>query len=378
MPQTRPSRAPCPTTRTCRCCSRTATRREQVHDALGGPRHPPAALLLAGAARAELRRAAAAAAGRRRRGRQDPVPADVPRHDRRARSTRSSPSIVAEPAMSRSGERACSRCAGRRSYLVSWFRAAVAPAGTGGGRQLRSAGRGDGHRRRQSRRAAADVRRVRGLRPRRVPPRGDRPASCRCSTSSCHCWPRRRTGSPRPGVVVAVSSPDVVATCRDKLAMVAAVREQHDARRPAHEPRPARRRGVDPSTVRPECSSSRGSAPDRSPRSSTTEADEVAVLHRKVSRDLRSTYLARASATARAATSWCRRRCRAGARADRRQRPRRSVPRGARQPQAGDAGRRDGRRRGRRRHDAARGGRAPTRRDARPCRRPRRRRVRRR
>ena len=48
------------------------------------------------------------------------------------------------------------------------------------------------------------------------------------------------------GVVAAVSSPDVVATCRDKLAAGRPPCASARTRRPTDEPRSAGRRGVDP------------------------------------------------------------------------------------------------------------------------------------
>ena len=180
-------------------------------------------------------------------------------------------------------------CAGRRSYLVSWFRAAVAPAG-------------------------------------RVVAVNSHPlAAAMVTADSSHVAPplisgeyvdfvldvcrREEIGLVVPlfdlelpllaaaadrfaagGVVAAVSSADVVAMCRDKLALAAAVRERTalDAPRTSLDPEDGvawLRDGAGGLFVKPRYGT--GSIATIS----TTEADEVAVLHRKVSRDLRSTYL---------------------------------------------------------------------------------------
>ena len=194
------------------------TRREHVHDTLVAHDIHPRRYFSPGLQRAELRQAGADL----------PVAEDVAArilclptfHDMTDQQVdevvcgRSSTRSIDEPVVN-----VLLTCAGRRSYLVSWFRRPWRQRGRVVAVNSHPARRGDGHGRQQ---------------PSSRPPltsgeyawtssstcaaarRSD--WSSRCSTSSCRCSPRRRTGSPRPGVVAAVSSADVVATCRDKLA----------------------------------------------------------------------------------------------------------------------------------------------------------------
>ncbi len=184
-------------------------------------------------------------------------------------------------------------CAGRRAYLVSWFRRAVEPAG----RVLVTNSEPD-----SAAMVVADAAFV-------APPlaRGD---------YACYVLElcrREEVGLVVPlfdlelpllaaardrfaaaGIVVAVSSPDVVATCRDKLATVDAVRGRTTLAVPrttldAEEAAGWIVAGAAGVFVKPRFGT--GSIA----MVSTTQADEVAVLQRKVRRDLRATYLRHAT-----------------------------------------------------------------------------------
>ena len=180
-------------------------------------------------------------------------------------------------------------CAGRRSYLVSWFRAAVAPRGRVVAVNSHPL-------------AAAMVTADRSY---VAPPLSSgeyvdflldvcRREEIRLLVPLFDLeLPLLAAAADRfteAGVVAAVSSADVVATCRDKLALATAVRERTGLAAPRtslvpHDGEAWIRDDAAGVFVKPRFGT--GSIAT----TSTTEADEVAVLHRKVSRDVGSTYL---------------------------------------------------------------------------------------
>lgn len=180
-------------------------------------------------------------------------------------------------------------CAGRRSYLVSWFREAVAP----GGRVVATNSHAD---------AAAMAVADRSY----VAPVLDSDAYLCFILDVCR---REDIGLLVPlfdlelpqlaeaterfaaiGVTVAVSSPEAVASCRDKLAVgeIMAARTNLRAPRTTLDPDEAAAwidRGGRGVFIKPRYGT--GSIATLS----TTQPDEVAVLHRKVRRDVAATYL---------------------------------------------------------------------------------------